>query len=341
VSAAAPPLTVEFHHLGSDKRQALIDDVRNGLTRIPKELPPIWFYDDRGSELFERITELPEYYQTRTEAAILRGGAADIVRRTSPRVILELGAGASTKTRILIDAASREGSLERFVPFDVSDGIVQRAARELLHDFPELTIHAVIGDFSEHLDRIPRFGRQLVVFLGGTIGNFLPHDRLVFLRAVRQLLQPGDAFLLGIDLVKDQAELVAAYDDAQGVTAAFNLNVLAVINRELEADFDLSSFAHLARYDAQQDWIEMHLRSLKRQTVHIPAAGMAVEFAEGELLRTEISAKFTRSRLEACFAEAGLHLDAWYTDDRQRFALALGSSLPSPAPAGGGQGNGT
>ncbi len=326
---AKAPLTVEFHHLGIDKRQALIDDVRIGLAKTPKELPPIWFYDDRGSELFEQITELPEYYQTRTEAAILRAYAEDIVQRTCPDVILELGAGASTKTRILIDAARRAGSLERFVPFDISDGIVQRAARELLQEFPGLTIHAVIGDFGEHLDRIPRFGRQLVVFLGSTIGNFFPPERQAFLRAVRQLLQPGDAFLLGIDLVKDRGELVAAYDDAQGVTAAFNLNVLDVINRELEADFDPNTFNHVARYDEDNHWIEMLLRSHRRQTVHIPGAGMTVEFDEGELMRTEISAKFTRQRVQDGFAEAGLCVDAWYTDERERFALALSS--PSKA----------
>jgi L-histidine N-alpha-methyltransferase len=329
VTSPAAPLTVEFHHLGLDKRQALIDDVRAGLTKTPKELPPRWFYDDHGSELFEQITELPEYYQTRTEAAILRASAVDVIARVCPASIVELGAGASTKTRLVIAEARREGTLEWFVPFDVSDGIVQRAAKELLHEYPGLNIHAVIGDFAAHLDRIPRFGRQLVIFLGGTIGNFLPGDRQAFLRAVAALLQPGDGFLLGMDLVKDRSELVAAYDDAQGVTAAFNLNVLRVINRELNADFDTSSFAHLARYDEQTDWIEMHLRSLRRQTVRIPGAGLTVEFEEGELIRTEISAKFTRPRLEACFDDAGLHLDAWYTDDRQRFALALASGLSS------------
>ena len=321
--ANSAPLTVEFHHLGSDKRQALIDDVRAGLSKSPKELPPIWFYDDRGSELFEQITELPEYYQTRTEAAILRDSAEDIIRRSCPQAILELGAGASTKTRILIDSARQAGDLERFVPFDVSDGIVQRAARELLREFPGLTIHAVIGDFGEHLDRIPRFGRQLVVFLGSTIGNFFPEQREAFLRDVRGLLRPGDRFLLGVDLVKDRGELVAAYDDAQGVTAAFNLNVLRVIDDELDANFDLDAFEHLARYDEGNHWIEMLLRSRRRQQVVIPGADMVVRFEEGELLRTEISAKFTRPRLEEAFASAGLHMDAWYTDARQRFALAL------------------
>jgi len=319
----AAPLTVEFHHLGLDKRQALIEDVRIGLSRSPKELPPRWFYDDHGSELFEQITELPEYYQTRTEAAILRANARDIAWRACPNAIVELGAGASTKTRVLIDAARTEAKLERFVPFDVSDGIVQRAARELLHEFPGLTIHAVIGDFSDHLDRIPRYGRQLVVFLGGTIGNFFPEERRRFLSEVRQLLEDGDHFLLGVDLVKDPAELVPAYDDAQGVTAAFNLNVLSVVNRELDADFDLSAFAHVARWNAEEEWIEMHLRSLRNQQVRIPAADMTVRFAEGELMRTEISAKFTRPRLEQDFASAGLRLDQWYTDEHHRFALAL------------------
>jgi L-histidine Nalpha-methyltransferase len=330
-AGSAAPLTVEFHHLGSDKRQALIDDVRAGLSKSAKELPPIWFYDDRGSELFEQITELPEYYQTRTEAAILRDCAADIVARTCPEAIVELGAGASTKTRILIDAARQAGDLERFVPFDVSDGIVQRAARELLRDFPGLTVHAVIGDFSEHLDRIPSFGRQLVVFLGSTIGNFFPPQRQAFLRDVRGLLRPGDHFLLGVDLVKDRRELVAAYDDAQGVTAAFNLNVLRVINDQLDAGFDLDAFEHVARYDEDNHWIEMLLRSRRRQEVPIPGADMVASFEGGELLRTEISAKFTRPRLEEAFTSAGLHMHAWYTDARERFALGLARAVEDTA----------
>ncbi len=319
----APPLTLEFHALGQGTRQALIDDVRAGLGRQPKELPPRWFYDERGSELFELITELPEYYQTRTEAAILRQCASDVVQRVQPRSILELGAGASTKTRLLIEAAHSSGELRWFQPFDVSDAIVQRAARDLLRDFPGLTIHAVIGDFKEHLDRIPRFGRQLVVFLGSTIGNFFPDERRSFLSAVRQLMGPEDAFLLGVDLVKDPLVLEAAYDDAQGVTAQFNLNVLSVINRELQADFDLGSFRHVACYDRENQWIEMHLRSLGNQIVHIPGAGFTAEFKEGELMRTEISAKFTRQRVDESFAQAGLRTEAWYTDREERFALAL------------------
>src|SRR5581483_5931776 len=294
----APPLTLEFHALGQGTRQALIDDVRAGLGRQPKELPPRWFYDDRGSELFELITELPEYYQTRTEAAILRQCDSDVVQRVQPRSILELGAGASTKTRLLIEAAHSSGELRWFQPFAVSDAIVQRAARDMLRDFPGLTIHAAIG-------------------------NFFPDERLSFLSAVRQLMGPEDAFLLGVDLVKDPLVLEAAYDDAQGVTAQFNLNVLSVINRELQADFDLGSFRHVACYDRENQWIEMHLRSLGNQIVHIPGAGFTAEFKEGELMRTEISAKFTRQRVDESFAQAGLRTEAWYTDREERFALAL------------------
>lgn len=323
VVSLSPPLTIEFHHLGIDKKQALIDDVRLGLTKQPKELPPRWFYDDRGSELFELITELPEYYQTRTEAAILRERSQEIIEHTCPESIVELGSGASTKTRVLLKAARDAGTLEYFVPFDVSDGIVQRAAREILHEIPGLSVHAVIGDFAEHLDRIPRFGKQLFIFLGSTIGNFMPEERQRFLSDVRERLRPGDGFLLGIDLVKDRAELVAAYDDARGVTAQFNMNVLSVINRELEADFDLGKFAHLARYDDGAEWIEMHLRSLETQTVHISGADMNVEFQAGELIRTEISAKFTRQRATESLAAAGMQLERWYTDERERFGLAL------------------
>ncbi|MBV9119153.1 MAG: L-histidine N(alpha)-methyltransferase [Chloroflexi bacterium] len=321
--APPAPLTVHFHSLGQGKRQALIADVRAGLTRTPKELPPRWFYDDYGSELFEQITELPEYYQTRTEAAILQACAADLARRVEPEAIVELGSGASTKTRLLIEAAYQSGTLRHFVPFDVSAAIVEQSAIRLLADFPELAVHAVIGDFGEHLDRIPRHGRQLVIFLGGTMGNFLPDQRARFLRDVREMLQPGDAFLLGVDLVKDAAELVAAYDDAQGVTAAFNLNVLRVINNELGANFELEHFEHVARFDTSTNWIEMHLRSLRDQEVSIPGADLSVRFAQGETVRTEISAKFTRATIEKAFAGAGLRLEAWYTDERGRFAEAL------------------
>ncbi|MGH2469795.1 MAG: L-histidine N(alpha)-methyltransferase [Chloroflexota bacterium] len=319
----AAPLTLEFHALGTSKLEALRADVRAGLTSLPKELPPRWFYDDAGSELFERITELPEYYQTRAETEILAACSQQIAQRFEPHALVELGSGSSTKTRLLLDAARRAGHLEWFVPFDVSDTIVRESSLRLLEDYPGLAIHAIIGDFFEHLDRIPRFGRQLLVLLGGTIGNFFPDQRQAFLLAVSRLMRPQDAFLVGLDLVKDAATLVAAYDDAQGVTARFNLNVLRVLNRELGADFDLARFTHVARYDAAEHRIEMHLRSLSAQTVHIRGANLAASFAAGELLRTEISTKFTRADIEADFAIAGLKLSGWYTDRLQRFALAL------------------
>ncbi len=320
---AAAPITIEIRAVTNGKRDALIQDVRVGLGKAPKELPPRWFYDDRGSELFEEITRLPEYYQTRTEAEILTRHADAILGEASPQTIVELGAGASTKTRILIAAGRRVGGLKRFVPFDVSEAIVQRAAHELIQEFPGLTVHAVIGDFSDHLKHVPRFGAQLIIFLGSTIGNFEDQERLTFLRMVRGLLASDDCFLVGVDLVKDPGELIAAYDDDQGVTAAFNRNILAVLNRELEADFDLHAFDHVALWDARHHRIEMHLRSRQDQLVRIPGAGMEVLFKCGEMMRTEISVKFTREGVEACLSKAGMSMRAWHTDSRERFAVAL------------------
>ncbi len=321
------PITVQVHSSGRSSRVALVEDVRRGLSKRPKELPPRWFYDERGSQLFEEITRLPEYYLTRAETEILARCARDIACRMQPEAIVELGAGSSTKTRMLIDAARQSGMLSRFVPFDVSPEIVERSARELVAEFPGLGVHAVIGDFAGDLQQIPRLGRQLVVFLGSTIGNFDDQERAAFLAAVRSLLAPGDGFLLGVDLVKDPAELIAAYDDAAGVTAGFNRNVLAVINRELSADFDLGAFEHVALYDPELHRIEMHLRSTRDQWVTIPGVGMRVLFQQGELMRTEISAKFTRPMVEAFLHDAGMGLAAWYTDPEERFALV--SAVPA------------
>lgn len=320
---ALAPITVVKYPTEHSTREALAGDVRAGLAKRPRQLPSRWFYDERGSELFEEITRLPEYYLTRTEVEILKGCADRIAVTTLPASIVELGAGASTKTRILIEAARRAGTLSRFVPFDVSLEIVERSACELIEAFPGLTVHAVIGDFAADIGRIPRFDRQLVVFLGSTIGNFDAQERATFLSVVRDLLAPGDSFLLGVDLVKDHAELVAAYDDAAGVTAEFNRNVLAVINRELGADFDPAAFEHVALYDGGRDRIEMHLRSTRDQTVSIPGAGLQVHFERGESMRTEISAKFARTMVESFFCDAGLRMTDWYTDSKERFALAL------------------
>ncbi|HEV3232333.1 MAG TPA: L-histidine N(alpha)-methyltransferase [Candidatus Dormibacteraeota bacterium] len=315
-------MTIAVHAFGQNAQEALVADLRHGLRQVPKTIPPRWFYDDRGSELFEAITELPEYYQTRTEAAILRARAAEIVGAAAPESIVELGAGASTKSRILLAAAVPRG-LRCFVPFDISQGILARAAHQIVEEFPGLNVYALVGDFAGHMSEIPRFGRQMVVFLGSTIGNFDPADRAAFLAQVRGMLADGDSFLLGVDLVKDRDELVRAYDDAAGVTAEFNLNLLAMVNRELQADFDLHAFRHVALWNDAEFRIEMHLRSLRDQRVAIPGAGLEVDFAAGETVRTEISGKYTRASVEAAFAEAGLRLDAWYTDDHSRFALAL------------------
>jgi L-histidine N-alpha-methyltransferase len=328
VTDCIAPLTVAVHTVGRNARDELIADVRAGLARPPRWLPPRWFYDEEGSRLFDLITELPEYYQTRTETAILRGHAADIAALAHPEALVELGAGSCSKTRVLIEACREQGTLRTFTPFDVSDALLNRTARELVEEYPGLTVYGMVGDFSRHLGCIPRMGRRLILFLGSTIGNLEVEERRRFLDDVRALLDPGDAFLCGFDLVKDHAQLVAAYDDSAGVTAAFNRNLLAVVNRELDADFDLDAFAHVALYDATHDRIEMHLRSERPQSVVIPGAGMRVDFAEGEMLRTEISAKFTRAVVDSALRQSSMRLDTWFTDPAERFALALATPIP-------------
>ncbi len=321
------PLTVAVHTVGRNARDELIADVREGLARRPRRLPPRWFYDEEGSRLFDLITGLPEYYQTRTESAILRDRAAEIAALTRPEALVELGAGSCSKTRLLLDACRRLGTLRSFTPFDVSDTVVQRTSRELVDEYPGLTVYGMVGDFSAHLAHIPRLGRRLVVFLGSTIGNLEVDERRTFLDEVRALLEPGDTFLCGFDLVKDPAELVAAYDDSAGVTAAFNRNVLRVINRELDADFDPEAFAHVALYDPVLQRIEMHLRVDRARRVTIPGADMHLGLAAGETLRTEISAKFTRALVERCLRESSMRLADWFTDPAERFALALASGV--------------
>ncbi|MER6464803.1 L-histidine N(alpha)-methyltransferase [Streptomyces sp. NPDC001288] len=299
---------------------ALRADVLNGLTATPKTLPPKWFYDARGSELFEQITELPEYYPTRAEREILLARSAEIAAASGARTLVELGSGSSEKTRLLIDALT---SLEVYVPVDVSESALTQAGRALVEERPALSVHALIADFTGRMSLPETPGPRLLAFLGGTIGNLLPAERAAFLASVRGLLAPGDALLLGTDLVKDEDVLVRAYDDAAGVTAEFNKNVLAVVDRELDADFDPAAFDHVALWDAQQEWIEMRLRSRLAQTVKVPALDLAVDFAAGEELRTEISAKFRRDGVTAELAAAGLELTHWWTDPQGRFALSL------------------
>lgn len=317
------PLTVAIHSLGTGAREQLIADVREGLSRTPKQLPPRWFYDERGSLLFEEITELDEYYQTRTERAILQRWAPSMIEAVRPESLVEIGAGSSAKTRVLLGAARLEGSLSRFVPFDISAEMLTHSARALIDEFPGLNVYAMVGDFAEHLAAIPRFGRQLIVFLGSTIGNFDDEERGRFLAGVRSLMAGEDAFALGVDLVKDRRRLVAAYDDSRGVTAEFNRNVLRVINRELDATFDVDAFEHVALFDEAHSRIEMHLQARVAMTVSIPGAGMRVGFAAGERLRTEISVKFTRESIERDLAAAKLRADRWYTDSDERFAVVL------------------
>ncbi|WP_328675940.1 L-histidine N(alpha)-methyltransferase [Streptomyces sp. NBC_00343] len=299
---------------------ALRADVLEGLTSTPKTLPPKWFYDAHGSELFERITELPEYYPTRAEREILVDRAGEIAAATGARTLVELGSGSSDKTRHLLDALT---GLAVYVPVDVSESALTQAGHALIEERPGLDVHALIADFTGDLTLPETPGPRLLAFLGGTIGNLLPAERATFFAGLRSLLSPGDALLLGTDLVKDEQVLVRAYDDAAGVTAAFNKNVLTVVDRELGADFDAGAFDHVALWDTDNEWIEMRLRSRTDQTVKIPALDLAVDFTAGEELRTEISAKFRKEGVRSELAATGLELAHWWTDREGRFALSL------------------
>jgi L-histidine N-alpha-methyltransferase len=319
-------LHVERHLPKGFLAASLRADARTGLTASPKFLPPKWFYDAHGSALFEKITELPEYYPTRAEREILHAAASEIAAANRARTLVELGSGSSEKTRLLIDALRAAGTLRSYVPVDVSEPALLQAADALLTAYPGLRVRAVVSDFEQHLG-IPPAGRdgapRLVAFLGSTIGNLLPEQRAAFLTRLRAGLATGDALLLGTDLVKNPAVLVAAYDDAAGVTADFNKNVLAVLNAELGADFDPDAFEHVAAWNAGQEWIEMRLRSAADQTVHLPGIGLTVAFGAGEEMRTEVSAKFRREGVEAELAAAGFTMRSWWTDREHRFGLSL------------------
>jgi L-histidine Nalpha-methyltransferase len=315
-------------HLPPDfEAVGLRDDVTAGLTASPKSLPPKWFYDKVGSELFEEITRLPEYYPTRTERAILREHAVAMVDAAEASAIIELGSGSSEKTRLLLDAlterAARNGEPPRYVALDVSADALRGACAALARSYPTLWIEALRADFTHQLDRLPTGGRRLVAFLGSTVGNFEPAERAAFLRQVRTGLRPGDHFLLGADLVKPATVLVPAYDDAAGVTAAFNLNLLDVLDRRLGADFDRADFEHRAVWDARNEWVEMRLRARRAVTVTLAELGLRVGFAAGEELRTEISAKFRPHRLRAELDQAGFAPAGWWTDPAGWFSLSL------------------
>jgi L-histidine N-alpha-methyltransferase len=311
--------------LMEDDERSLANDVLDGLTKPFKELPPKHFYDARGSELFERITELPEYYPTRSEMAILRARAAEIVSATGAGELVELGSGASDKARVLLDAMRDAGTLTRYIPLDVSETVIRDAAQTLTEDYPGLRVHGVVGDFERHLEHVPPPGEspRLVALLGGTIGNFPPGTRRGVLTKIAGLLGPNDRMLLGTDLVKDPAVIEAAYNDSEGVTAEFNRNLLHVLNDQLDADFDPSAFEHVAFFDRRHEWVEMRLRAVRPSSVLIADLDLRVEFAAGEELRTEISAKFTRERIEGDLEAAGLALESWLTDPEDLFAVSV------------------
>ena len=312
------------NHLAADSaHQALRRDVFDGLRSAPKSLPPKWFYDSVGSELFDQITRLPEYYPTRAEAEILRARSADIAVASEADTLVELGSGTSEKTRLLLDALHHRGSLLRFVPFDVDASILSTAATAIQSEYAGVEIKAVCGDFEEHLSEIPSGGRRLFVFLGSTIGNLTPGPRAEFLATLSQVMRPGDSLLLGTDLVKDTGRLVRAYDDTAGVTAAFNRNVLAVINRELDADFDVEAYQHVARWNSEEERIEMWLRADRRQRVRVAALELTVDFVAGEEMLTEVSCKFHPDGVAAELAGAGLSRVRWWTDDAGDFGLSL------------------
>jgi L-histidine N-alpha-methyltransferase len=309
--------------LGPDDR-LLAFDVLDGLTKPFKEIPPKHFYDAEGSRLFECITQQPEYYPYRTERTILEACASEIVTLTGAAELVELGSGVPTKTLLLLDAMRDAGTLDRYVPFDVSESVLLASAERLVEQYPGLRVFGVLGDFERHLDALPPAeGPRVIAFLGGTIGNFPPGSRRKFLRGLRRALRPQDRLLLGTDLVKDPAVLEAAYNDEAGVTAKFNLNLLNVLNRELHADFVVEAFEHVAFYDREQEWIEMRLRALEPMVVNLVDLDLGVHFANREEMRTEISAKFTRKRIERDLRAAGLRLHQLMTDDEGLFALSL------------------
>jgi L-histidine N-alpha-methyltransferase len=314
---------VDVHLTPEDRARALRDDVLSGLRASPKSIPPKWFYDARGSRLFDAITRLPEYYPTRRERSILSRRAVEIAQLSRADTLVELGSGTSDKTRLLLDALAGRGRLCRVVALDVCEEAIRESGAAIAWEYPGVEVHGVVGDFERHLDRLPGGGRRLVVFLGSTLGNLERPARASLLASLRAALGAGETLLLGVDLVKDARRLVAAYDDEAGVTAAFNLNVLAVLNRELDGSFALHRFRHVARFDPDESRVEMWLRSRCDQVVSLRALGLEVGFARGEAILTEISTKFRRAGLEAEVAAAGFEPLRWWTDPAGDYAVCL------------------
>lgn len=324
---ASGRVSVEVHLPPGGPHSGMAADVRAGLTKPFKELSPRYFYDERGSELFEQITELPEYYPTRCEREILRVRSSEIVASARPKTLIELGSGSAAKSRLLLDAMREAGLLSAYCPVDISEEITHETAAAIAREYEGVEVRGIVCDFEQDLERIPVGGPRLIAFLGGTIGNFLPSQRAGFLRRVANLLGPDDRFLLGVDLVKDAATLEAAYDDAQGVTAAFNRNVLSVLNARLGADFDPEAFEHVARWDGDNGWVDVRLRARGHQRVRVRDLDLTVDFADGEEMRTEVSTKFTRDGLGSILDDAGLEMTDWFTDPDGLYALSLSRSV--------------
>jgi L-histidine Nalpha-methyltransferase len=322
-NTVADAITIDVHLPPGGPLSGMAADVRAGLTKPFKELSPRYFYDERGSELFEEITRLPEYYPTRAERAILERNSPEICATAGkPTTLIELGSGSASKTRVLLDAMGQAGCLEAYAPVDISEQITRDTAEAVASEY-EILVHGLVCDYERDLERIPLGGPRVIAFLGGTIGNFEPAQRASFLARVANLLGPDDHFLLGTDLVKGRERLEAAYNDSAGVTAEFNRNVLSVLNRELGADFDRDAFEHVAFWDAENLWVDIRLRSLARQVIEISSLEMSVAFGRGEEMRTEISTKFAREGLAGIYAEAGLEMVEWWTDPEDLFALSL------------------
>jgi L-histidine N-alpha-methyltransferase len=314
--------TLESHLEPAHARDALARDVLHGLTAVPKRLPPTWLYDEHGSRLFDRITTLPEYYPTRAEKRLLRRHATELATVSGADTLVELGSGTSEKTRVLLAALLDAGTLHRYVAVDVDPTVLTTAGTTLAEELPHIDVRGVVADFEHHLHLLPRDGHRMLAFLGSTIGNLEPGPRAAFLTTVRAGLDVGETFLLGTDLVKDPARLVAAYDDADGVTAEFNRNVLRVVNRELDADLHPEAFDHVAVWDPEHEWVEMRLRARNGLRARVGALDLDVQFASGEELRTEVSAKFTRARVERELAAAGLGLLRWWSDGDVALSLS-------------------
>ena len=318
-----PRVRVDVLRDEGDDRASLHDATMRGLRAEVKELPAVWLYDEQGSRLYEEITRLPEYYLPRREAEILRDRADVIAKRTQARALVELGAGTAKNSRLLLDALAAEGTLERFVPLDVSEQTLRASAQAIAASYPRVSVHAIVGDFERHLGALPRDGRRLIAFLGSTIGNLYPDQRGRFLGTIASMLGRDEAFLVGVDLVKDVARLEAAYTDSRDVTETFVRNALTGVNRELGATFDQRRFAYEARWDPEREWMDIGLRARQAHTVSIPRLELDVAFEKGEPLRVEISSKFRRERFELETARAGFRLDSWWTDAAGDFAVAL------------------